>query len=229
MAKMRTGLAGLAAAMLTGLALAAPGEARADQRDVYAESCAVFYYQATRSARAPEIIADFQQINDQNRWLTLIQTYGLDQDAVVGAAISGVGSTAAEVLIQDKLDSEDSSSGDRITAVSALAECDQLYGFTPRFALTNQVSDFDCAVAYWLLGSFEVDHRQAALRRSEFAGGLYHMDNPLEEAAAIGQQVMAAGQARGQRIQQGQESANELRNDLAACDAKYGFAQAGEQ
>ncbi|WP_071797452.1 hypothetical protein [Natronohydrobacter thiooxidans] len=213
------------ATVLAALTLAAPGEARADHREVYAESCAVFYYQMTRSTRAPEIIADFQQINEQNRWLTLIQSFGLDQDNTVAAAIYGVGSTAAELLVQDKLDSEDPSSGDRVTAVSALAECDRLYGFTPVVALTNQVSDFDCAVAYWLLGAFEVGHRQTALERSEFAGGLYHIDNPLEEAAAIGQQVMTAGQARGQRIQEGQESVDGLRSDLAACEAKYGFGQ----
>jgi len=41
--------------------------------------------------------------------------------------------------------------------------------------------------------------------------------------------VNGLARTRGEQIQQGQESGEALTNDINACEAKYGFAQAGGQ
>ena len=103
-------------------------------------------------------------------------------------------------------------------------------------APARQVSDFDCAVSYWLHGAVQVAEQQAALERASLAFGqylfveeaiFYDVDDPA--VVERWELVVAEGKARGQRIQQGQETVDNLKSDLAVCEARYGFAQSGEQ
>lgn len=90
-------------------------------------------------------------------------------------------------------------------------------------------SNYDCAMAYWLHGAFNAGERQGALQRANHALNKHMEGNPGEQRAAAEQQLMVEGQARGERIQQGQESVDGLTSDLRACEVKYGFAQTGRQ
>lgn len=129
---IRTALSTLA--LLVPVAAPLPALAQSveeDEREKYAEACAVFYFQATRSRQAPEIVANFRQIDQQVRWDILIQSFGLNQDDVVAEAMFGFGPVGA-VMVNDKLDSGDQA--DQALAVSVLSDCDHLYGFTPVFA-----------------------------------------------------------------------------------------------
>lgn len=83
--------------------------------------------------------------------------------------------------------------------------------------------DFDCAVVYWTWGSFVPSDQQAAMERVLFAADRHQQANPRLDMAIIEQQMLAAVQARGQAIQQGAESAEQLQADLAACEAQYGL------
>ncbi|TYB80797.1 hypothetical protein [Maritimibacter fusiformis] len=77
MTMMRTGLAGLAAAMLTALALAAPGEARANETREEAMRCAVRYLQVLHSTDASRIIAGYDTIDLRDRAWQLIRAHEL--------------------------------------------------------------------------------------------------------------------------------------------------------
>lgn len=96
-----------------------------------AEACAILYFQASRSKEAPEIISNFRTIQQQNRWGNLIQSFGLDQDAIVSEAMFGFGRVGA-VMIDKKLDSGDTA--DVNFAIAALADCDRFHGFAPIFS-----------------------------------------------------------------------------------------------
>lgn len=210
-------------AMLVVLALASPGEARAEDEDrsndaQYAMTCAIEYAGYAELAPADSGFLE--------RQMALMDRFDLDHEVVALRSVAGMarlGVLSGDIPVE--------------WLVNTLAECDRAFGFSPITKLIDskpglnqtEIADFDCAVAYWLLGAFVVNQRQAALQRSEFATGLYHLDNPLEEPAAVGQQVIAAAQARGQQLQRDQESGETLSNDINACEVKYGFAQAGGQ
>lgn len=100
-------------------------EAIEDQAD-YAAACAVFYYAAARlGAEADPVLENAHTIFAQNRYLQLIEAFGLDQNEIVGMALSGTG-PAAGMMIDDML--LDGRAGD---ALSILRDCDGLYGFAP--------------------------------------------------------------------------------------------------
>lgn len=225
----------LAVLAILGLVLPTTA-ARADDgtKKAKAMDCAISYAEAENAEEAAaKIISDWGRIAKQRRSMRLVEAYGLDVNFVQGPALMALSEGNSAI--------ESGNPALEQIAVYELAECDRLYGFTPVHALTGwqefstaptperQISDFACAAAYWLHGAANVGDRQAALERSEFATGLHYMDNPSEDPAAIGQQVIRAGKERGQRIQQGQESVEEFAADLSACEARYGFAQAGGQ
>lgn len=89
--------------------------------------------------------------------------------------------------------------------------------------ITLAVSDFDCAVAYWIHGGLVPAINAAAMERARFAAGRYQQANPGVDMAAVEQQMLATVQARRQRITHGAESTEQLQADLSACEARYGF------
>src|SRR5690606_10943521 len=97
------------------------------------------------------------------------------------------------------------------------------------------INDFDCAVAYRLLAAIRHDidqdqvQAQSAMERAQYALRLHHTANPELDPGSLGPQVNGLARTRGEQIQQGQESGEALFNDINACEAKYGFAQAGGQ
>lgn len=86
-------------------------------------------------------------------------------------------------------------------------------------------ADFVCASAYWLHGAVTPGEQQQALARANYAVQQHLAANPGDDRAAIEQNVMAAGRARGERIQSGAEKAEAWRADIAACESKYGAVQ----
>ena len=86
-------------------------------------------------------------------------------------------------------------------------------------------ADLVCASAYWLHGAVTPAEQQQALARANYAVQQYLAANPGDDRAAIEQRVLAAGRARGERIQSGAERAEAWRADVAACETKYRAAQ----
>ncbi|TYB80796.1 hypothetical protein [Maritimibacter fusiformis] len=145
------------------------------------------------------------------------------------------------------------------SAISTLADCDRTFGFAPVIALAPMLSDFDCAVAYWLRGAMYPMDQAAAGERAQFALGRYQAENAGLSVEEIIGQVQAAGNARYERIMQESRDLEEFRKemiaegqnpdeaafterlqrravealsfqrDIVACEAKYGFGQAGGQ
>jgi hypothetical protein len=70
---------------------------------------------------------------------------------------------------------------------------------------------------------------QSAMQRAEYALQRHQTANPELDPNSLGPQVNGLARTRGEQIQQGQESGEALTNDINACEAKYGFAQAGGQ
>ena len=127
--------------------------------------------------------------------------------------------------------------------------------FTP----APMLSDFDCAVAYWLRGAMYPMDQAAAGERAQFALGRYQAENAGLSVEEIIGQVQAAGNARYERIMQESRDLEEFRKemiaegqnpdeaafterlqrravealsfqrDIVACEAKYSFGQAGGQ
>ena len=222
MAMMRTGLAGLAAA-LTVLALAAPGEARAENEDrsndaQYALNCAIEY------AKGASADSSFLE-----RQMALRDRFDLDHENIWLMAMLG---DVSDIIPAEWI-------------VDGLAECDRTFGFSPITELIDsrpgipllpsvrQIADFDCAVAYRLLAAIRHDvdqvQAQSAMQRAEYALQRHQTANPELDPNSLGPQVNGLARTRGEQIQQGQESAEALFNDINACEAKYGFAQAGGQ
>src|SRR5690606_2564574 len=171
MATMRPGLAGLAAAALTVLALAAPGEARANETREEAGRCAVRYLQVNQSTNASRIIAGYDTIDLRDRAWQLIRAHELAPAISTGSStfaedlnnfVRGQASSLQvgrlrditlfpELPLQADIDSGDA--GLQESAISALADCDRTFGFAPVIALAPVLSDFDCAATYWLRGA----------------------------------------------------------------------------
>lgn len=225
MAAMRTGLAGLAAAALSVLALAAPGEARAENEDrsndvQYVLNCAIEY---AKSASADSSFLE--------RQMALRDRFDLDHENIWLMAKLG---DVSDIIPVEWI-------------VDGLAECDRTFGFSPITELIDsrpgipltpsspQIADFDCAVAYRLLAAIRHDvdqdqvQAQNAMQRAEYALRLHQTANPELDPGSLGPQVNGLARTRGEQIQQGQESGEALTNDINACEAKYGFAQAGGQ
>src|SRR5690554_349501 len=225
MAAMRTGLAGLAAAALSVLALAAPGEARAENEDrsndaPSALNCAVKY--ATHEDGDLYFLERFVALRDR---------FNLDHELIWLTVMTD--------MTSDLMPAE--------FIVATLAECDRTFGFSPITELIDsrpgipqapsvpQIADFDCAVAYRLLAAIRHDvdqdqvQAQNAMQRAEYALRLHQTANPELDPGSLGPQVNGLARTRGEQIQQGQESGEALTNDINACEAKYGFAQAGGQ
>ncbi|TYB80795.1 hypothetical protein [Maritimibacter fusiformis] len=224
MAMMRTGLAGLAAA-LTVLALAAPGEARAENEDrsndaQYALNCAIEY------AKGASADSSFLE-----RQMALRDRFDLDHENIWLMAMLG---DVSDIIPAEWI-------------VDGLAECDRTFGFSPITELIDsrpgipqtpsvpQITDFDCAVAYRLIAAIRHDvdqdqvQAQNAMQRAEYALRLHLTANPELDPNSLGPQVNGLARTRGEQIQQDQESGEALFNDINACEAKYGFAQAGGQ
>src|SRR5690606_6462866 len=224
MTMMRTGLAGLAAA-LTELALAAPGEARAENEDrsndaQYALNCAIKY------AKGASADSSFLE-----RQMALRDRFDLDHENIWLMAMLG---DVSDIIPAEWI-------------VDGLAECDRTFGFSPITELIDsrpgipqtpsvpQITDFDCAVAYRLIAAIRHDvdqdqvQAQNAMQRAEYALRLHLTANRELDPNSLGPQVNGLARTRGEQIQQGQESAEALFNDINACEAKYGFAQAGKQ
>lgn len=81
----------------------------------------------------------------------------------------------------------------------------------------------DCASRYWLLGAFEPALQQQGLERARAAAIRYAQAHPGTDMAGLEQTIVSGGQARLQRIQSAQESAEALGDDLRACDLLMGF------
>ncbi len=115
---------------------------------------------------------------------------------------------------------------------ATLQYCEEMLQFQPPIDFASYLvpsqpvaqypTDLHCAAAYWLHGAAKPDEQQAALERTRYSLGKHHEANPHLDPATLGPQVIAQGQARGQRIRQGQESVDGLAADLTACEAKYG-------
>ena len=236
------------AAMLTAAAFAVmPQEARADETREEAGRCAVRYLQVNHSTNASRIIAGYDTIDLRDRAWQLIRVHELAPAISTGSStfaedlnnfVRGQASSLQlgrmrdimllpELPLQADIDSGDTDLQE--SAVSRLADCDRTFGFAPVIALAPVLSDFDCAVAYWLLGAFNSAQQGMALHRARFAIARHLEANPGTQRQQVEQQVMVDGQARGQRIQQGQESSDLMQATLARCEMKYGFAQAGGQ
>ncbi|WP_126764841.1 hypothetical protein [Aliidiomarina iranensis] len=205
--------------------------------------CAVNYLQVSHASAANRVIVDYEQIDVRERAWHLIRTYQLNP------SISGSGNNFAvdlnrfvqgksnslqlgvngnvvlfpEASIKDDLDSQDRSA--QLSAIQTLAACDDLYGFTPKITAIDLTSDFDCAVSYWLLGAFNPAQRAMASERTRFAMRRHIQVNPDTNAAQLEQQVLAEGQSRGRRIQQGLDSANVIQETLGRCESQYGLGQ----
>lgn len=121
--------------------------------------------------------------------------------------------------------------------VEALTECDRTFGFSPLTEVINSrpsippIADFDCAVAYRLVAMIRrdsnQDEAQSAMERAQYALRRYHAANPELDPGSLGPQVNALARTRGERIQQGLESAETLTHDFDVCEAQYSFAVAG--
>ena len=217
-------LAGFAT-VLVALALAAPGEARAETEDrsndaQYAENCAIEY------AKGASADSSFLE-----RQMALRDRFDLDHDNIWLMAMLG---DVSDIIPVEWI-------------VDGLAECDRTFGFNPITEVINarpgipltpsvrQIADFDCAVAYRLLAAIRHDvdqdqvQAQNAMQRAEYALRLHQTANPELDPGSLGPQVNGLARTRGEQIQQGQESGEALTNDINACEAKYGFAQAGGQ
>lgn len=208
-------------AMLTS---ALPQEVRAQNEDrsndaQYAENCAVEYARAA--------LADFRFLERQ---MALRDRFDLDHQQIGLMAMMG---DVSDVIPAEWI-------------VESLAECDQTFGFSPATQLIDsrpaipqspmpQIADFDCAVAYRLLAAIRTDidrdqqQAQDAMERTRHALGRHHAANPDLDPNSLGPQVNALAATRGQQIQQGQETAEALTNDINACEVKYGFANNGSR
>lgn len=241
---MRNWMAGFSAVLAALMLAAAPEEAWADKTVESAGRCAVRYLQVNLSRQAPKLIAELARIKRQDRGWKLIHTYKLAPAAPAGSSFledlnkfvrgeasylmverRGDAMLTPELPLHNDLDSGDAELQEAV--VSQLADCDRKFGFEPVFALApaQQFNDFDCAVAYWLLGAFNSAQQGMALDRARFAIARHLEANPGTQRQPVEQQVMADGQARGQRIQRGQEPADSIQATLGHCEAKYGFAQ----
>ncbi|HHX90654.1 MAG TPA: hypothetical protein GX700_12995 [Paracoccus sp.] len=241
-------LAGFAT-VLVALALAAPGEARAETEDrsndaQYAENCVIEY------AKGASADSSFLE-----RQMALRDRFDLDHDNIWLMAMLG---DVSDIIPVEWI-------------VDGLAECDRTFGFNPITEVINarpaipqspsmpQIADFDCAAAYWLRGAMYPMDQAAAGERAQFALGRYQAENAGLSVEQIIGQVQAAGNARYERIMHESRGLEELRQemiadgqnpdeatlterlqrravearsfqqDIIACEAKYGFAQAGGQ
>jgi hypothetical protein len=215
-------LAGFAT-VLVALALAAPGEARAETEDrsndaQYAENCAIEY------AKGASADSSFLE-----RQMALRDRFDLDHENIWLMAMLG---DVSDIIPVEWI-------------VDGLAECDRTFGFNPITEVINarpgipltpsvrQIADFDCAVAYRLLAAIRHDidqvQAQGAMERAEYALRRHQTANPELDPGSLGPQVNGLARTRGEQIQQGRETGEALTNDINACEAKYDFAQTGGQ
>lgn len=168
-------------------------------------------------------IVNMDEIDTQLRSESLVRPLGPDHAA---AAV------AAGVHLRTALSSEEARTPAEIANfIGMLASCDNRFGFDPaaRQRIAPQVTDRDCAAAFWLHAAFHPEQRQDALGRANHALDRHMETSPDEQRATIQQQLANEGYARGERIQQGQEPFDALKTEVAACEARYGFAAAGGQ
>lgn len=213
-------LAGFAT-VLVALALAAPGEARAETENrsndaQYAENCAIEY------AKGASADSSFLE-----RQMALRDRFDLDHENIWLMAMLG---DVSDIIPVEWI-------------VDGLAECDRTFGFNPITEVINarpgipltpsvrQIADFDCAVAYRLLAAIRHDidqdqvQAQGAMERAEYALRRHQTANPELDPGSLGPQVNGLARTRGEQIQQGRETGEALTNDINACEAKYDFAQ----
>jgi hypothetical protein len=200
-------LAGFAT-VLAALALAAPGEARAETEDrsndaQYALECAIEY--------AINANADFRFLERQ---LALRDRFNLDHEHIRDMVL--VFGTSEYLPVE--------------MVVDGLAECDRTFGFSPITEVIDadsffgarpgipqtQIADFDCAVAYWLHGAMDPLGQAAAGQRAQFALGRYQAENAGLSVEQIIGQVQAAGNARYERIMHESRGLEELRQEMIA-------------
>lgn len=241
-------LAGFAT-VLVALALAAPGEAQAETEDrsndaQYAMYCAVEYAQYS--------VADF---NFLGRRMALRDRFDLDHEQISAMAKFA---DVSDAMPAD-LAAEGLAECDRTFGFSPITEVINARPGIPQTPTIPQIADFDCAAAYWLRGAMYPMDQAAAGERAQFALGRYQAENAGLSVEQIIGQVQAAGNARYERIMHESRGLEELwqemiadgqnpdeatfterlqrravearsfQQDIIACEAKYGFAQAGGQ
>ncbi len=182
----------------------------------------------------PEVFAILKKRADRIRSLGNTPIPRQDQYRELPDAISlknkmlddGIVDTAERALLRAIVSSEPTLA---VRSGGQTLEVMNLRYASARSVLLSLFSDFDCAISYWLHGAFNAAEQQSALQRADFALDKHLQTDSSQPRAVVEQQLMAEGQTRGQRIQQGLESADGLRADLAACELKYAFARAGAQ
>ena len=182
----------------------------------------------------PEVFAILKKRADRIRSLGNTPIPRQDQYRELPDAISlknkmlgdGIVDTAEKALLRAIVSSEPTLA---VRSGGQTLEVMNLRYASARSVLLSLFSDFDCATSYWLHGAFNAAEHQGALQRANFALDKHLQADSSQSRAAVEQQLMTEGQARGQRIQQGHESADGLRANLTACESKYGFARAGAQ
>lgn len=227
----------LTAAVLGTLALTLlSGAARADERQVNAEGCAIRYEQLIWSSRASGIISEFDLMLEQDRGRQLIETYSLNE-LMIGMNAIGTIDSGLVMSLQMGLDSDEPILVD--AAIQSLAYCDEVYGFTPVSALKVDATalppaarqDLDCAADYRTLVSVQPALVSLAGQRSAGAIQAYKADPPPAVSgptpvtdSEIVAEVAARSRPRIQRVADGGEDLAALVADVHACDAKYGHA-----
>lgn len=221
MTMTRNAIAGFAA-VLAALAFAAPHEAWAeDERQSPAFYCAVAYMQALTSERAPEIIADHEQIALQNRHEILVETHDdFDFDDVRHAAVTQPNLVFQKVTVEELLDSGDPAREGM--AIDLLATCDRRYGFTP-VAARKGIDHVQCTAHYYLLGALRHDLQGETTPRVQWTSQTHIHVTPGASMEDVRRDVPALARARGMRIQGGEDSFEALIADVHACDAQYGL------
>jgi len=226
----------LTAAALGTLALAVlPGAARADERQFNAEDCAIRYEQLIWSLRASEIISDYDRMLEQDRGRQLIETYSLNE-LMISMNATGTIDSGLVGSLEMGLDSDEPILVE--LAMRSLAYCDEVFGFTPVFALktdpaisTAARQDLDCAADYRTLVSVQPAMVSLAIERSAGAIHAYKASpppavsgpTPVTDSEIIAE-VAARSRPRAQRIAGGQENLSALVADVHACDSQYGHA-----
>jgi hypothetical protein len=234
--KMKTMTRILTAAVFGTLALTVlSGAVRADERQFNAEGCAIRYEQLIWSLRASETISDYDRMLEQDRGRQLIETYGLNE-LMINMSATGTIDSGLVVSLEMGLDSDEPILVE--AAIRSLAYCDEVYGFTPVFAMktspamsTAARQDLDCAAHYRTLVSVQPAMVSLAVERSARAIQAYKASpppavsgpTPVTDSEIIAE-VAARSRPRAQRITGGQEKLSALVVDVHACDSQYGHA-----
>lgn len=103
-----------------------------------------------------------------------------------------------------------------------ISTCDREHGFWPVFYF-GATDHLQCVAHYWTLGALRPDLQSETTPRVRHAAQAYARETPTATEAGIREDVLPRVQARGQRIQTGEENPAALVADARACDARYGL------